>query len=67
MDRPMIQMLAAVTIVCLGIYLLVKEFIVAAMLLIIIGAALFNGAHHGQWFNFVCEKDGGSGDGDGGD
>ena len=56
-DKPVLQKLVAVVIVAAGIFLLAKEFVVAAILLLIAGAALFNGARYGQWFNFVCEPD----------
>ena len=57
LDKPVLQKLVAIIIVGSGIFLLAKEFVLGAILLIIAGAALFNGARHGQWFNFVCEPD----------
>ncbi|MCP4392265.1 MAG: hypothetical protein GY802_28490 [Gammaproteobacteria bacterium] len=61
----MIQMLVGVAIVASGIYLLIQDSLIAGILPVVAGGALFNGASYGTWFSFRSEHDdvdGGGGD-----
>ena len=68
----MIQVLFAITVAIAGVAMLLERSWVLGVALLVVGAALANGAQHGVWLSFhLGGSDGGStdewgGDGDGG-